>query len=84
MKFDIANFGRSSSSIDDFFKETPKHTVAASRIRIASCSDLDGFFQVAQDKLVHLSQKDFWHLGQDEQGYYVERLVDDSAGPVKG
>jgi hypothetical protein len=46
--------------------------------------DLIGFSRVAEDTLIHLSQQDFWKLGQDNDGYFIERLVDDSGGPVKG
>lgn len=76
----------SSSSVDDFFQERPVQRVAASgKIRVASLRDLigQGFCRVSEDKLVRLSQQDFWQIGQDEQGHFIERLVDDSTGPVQ-
>lgn len=74
----------SSSSIDDFFWDRrPQRFAASGRIRIASLHQLAGFSFVAEDKLVRLSQQDFWRLGQDEEGFFIERLVDDDAGPVK-
>ena len=42
-----------------------------------------GFQFVANDKLVRISQKDFWRLGEDENGPFIERLVSDDEGPVK-
>jgi hypothetical protein len=75
----------SSSSMDDFFQSRPPVRVAAmGKIRISSLRELVGFHRVAEDKLVRLSQQDFWKLGQDDQGHYIERLVDDANGPVKG
>lgn len=67
----------SGSSIDDFFKSD------SSRKRVASVSDLSSFMFLSSDKLVHLAQKDFWHLGYDEEGFFIERLVEDEKGPVK-
>jgi hypothetical protein len=79
----------SSSSIDDFFAHKPivrkaSQTGPSGKIRIASVHQLAGFQLVAEDQLVHLSQQDFWHLGKDKEGYFIERLVDDDQGPVVG
>jgi hypothetical protein len=41
-------------------------------------SDLRGFHFIAEDTLVHLAKKDFWKLGQDENGHFIERLIDDN------
>lgn len=57
--------------------------LSGKKVRIASVSDLRGFQTVSSNKLVHLSNQDFWKLGQDEEGYFIERLVD-SNDPVKG
>jgi hypothetical protein len=84
-------FGRTtSSSIDAFFSNSQNtnkrvaSSVGTGRIRIASVNELSGFKVVASDTLVHLSKQDFWKLGQDEEGHYIERLVTDDEGPVKG
>lgn len=76
----------SSSSVDDFFAtpQAPAGRVASGRIRVSGMRDLVGFVRVADDKLVRLSQKDFWKLGQDDDGHYIERLVSDDKGPVQG
>lgn len=77
----------SSSSVDDFFTPKPAPRVAATgKIRVANLRDLigQGFHLVAEDKLVRLSQQDFWQLGKDSEGHFIERLVDDANGPVKG
>lgn len=88
------NFRYSSSSIDDFLTGKSEKAAQVARqasvskstqkIRFASVSELAGFQLVADDKLVRLSQKDFWKLGQDAEGPYIERLVEDSDGPVQG
>jgi hypothetical protein len=77
----IEDIRLSSSSVDDFFNP-PKSRQAGNRMRIAGLLDLAGFQFVADDKLVRLSKNDFWKLGEDENGSYIERLVDDDQGPV--
>lgn len=67
----------SGSGIDDFFLSE------STKKRVANSIDLSSFMFVAGDKLVHLAQKDFWHLGYDEEGFFIERLVEDEKGPVK-
>ena len=67
----------SGSGIDDFFKSSN------TKRRVANVIDLNEFLFVGSDKLVHLAQQDFWHLGYDEQGFFIERLVEDDKGPVK-
>lgn len=74
----------SGSSIDAFFAPTPRVASAVvGKIRISSASQLAGFHRVAENTLVRISQQDFWKLGQDEEGYFIERLVEDGEGPVK-
>lgn len=80
----------SSSSMDDFLssKSYPEPRLASSggKIRVSSLRQIEGagFSFVSNDKLVRLSQNDFWKLGEDEDGSYIERLVSDDNGPVKG
>lgn len=74
----------SSSSIDDFFSDLTHVTrVASSRIRISGLHRLAGFEIISKDKLIRISKKDFWKLGHDDQGYFIERLVNDDEGPVE-
>lgn len=81
----IDNLRFSSSSVDDFFKPAPTPKVASSgKVRVSSLTQLAGFHVIAEDQLVRISQQDFWKLGQDNEGYYIERLVEDTDGPVKG
>lgn len=75
----------SGSSIDAFF--TPQPRVASAvvgKVRVASMSQLAGFQHVAENTLVRISQQDFWKLGKDDDGFFIERLVEDGEGPVKG
>ena len=74
----------SSSSIDEFFSDLkPEVRTASKKIRISGLHRLAGFEVVSDDRLVRVSQKDFWRLGEDDNGYFIERLVDDDKGPVK-
>lgn len=78
----------SSSSIDDFFSDRPspgqERVAASGRVRVASVHQLSGFRVVAEDTLVRVSQQDFWRIGQDAEGTFIERLVNDEEGPVRG
>jgi hypothetical protein len=79
----IDDFRCSSSSIDAFFDPPPTPRIASvGKVRVGGLMDLAGFSRVGEDTLIHLSQQDFWKLGQDNDGYFIERLVDDSTGPV--
>ena len=85
MSLKIEDIRFASSSIDAFFEPAPAPRQASvGKRRIASLHDLAGFARVGTDTLVHLSQQDFWHIGKDDQGFFIERLVDDSEGPVEG
>lgn len=85
--FKLEDFRTSSSSIDDFFHSDPppRPRLASGKIRVSSLRQIEGagFQFVASDKLVRISQKDFWRLGEDENGPFIERLVSDDEGPVK-
>lgn len=75
----------SNNSVDSFFASTKKDKQASSqKVRVASASALSGFTFVGKNTLVHTSQQDFWKLGQDSEGFYVEKMVDDNNGPVEG
>lgn len=75
----------SGSSIDAFFAPKPRQASAiVGKVRVANLAQLVGFQHVAEDTLVRISQQDFWKLGQDTDGYFIERLVEDGEGPVKG
>ena len=74
----------SSSSIDEFFSDLkPAPRTASGKVRISGLHRLAGFEVVSEDKLIRVSQKDFWRLGQDDDGYFIERLVSDDDGPVR-
>jgi hypothetical protein len=85
-KFNIEDLRFSSSSIDDFFKspEPRVHTSSTvGKVRVSGLHELAGFSFIAEDKLVRTSKQDFWQLGQDDDGYFIERLVSDDDGPIK-
>jgi hypothetical protein len=74
----------SSSAIDEFFSDLkPVPRVASGKVRISGLHQLAGFEAVSDDKLVRVSKKDFWRLGQDAEGYFIERLVNDDEGPIR-
>jgi len=74
----------SSSSVDDFVSSNTTVRIASiGRIRVGSLRQLASFQLIADDKLVHLSRQDFWQLGEDDEGYFIERLVSDDDGPIK-
>lgn len=78
----------SSSSIDEFFKPAgsqPVRVASNGKVRVASLSDIPrlGMAFVGSDTLVRISKQDFWRLGEDADGHFVERLVSDDDGPVK-
>lgn len=76
----------SESSIDDFYTTNSARKNTKQKIRVASISDLNGFVKIAKDKLVRVSNKDFWRLAQDSETgeYVIERIEDDLDGPVQG
>jgi hypothetical protein len=81
----IDDLSFSSNSIDDVFTNRQASAPAAPtnpRVRVASAIPV-GFVKVADDQLVRISQQDFWRIGFDNEGYFIERLVDDN-DPVKG
>lgn len=81
----IYDLSFSSSSIDDVFTpHIPKSThQATGRLRISSNIIPPGFVHVADDNLVRIAEQDFWKIGFDAEGYFIERLVDDN-NPVRG
>jgi len=85
LKIDDFSFGF-SSSIDDFYSPPKSISLNTNRIKISKSADLSGFVRIASDRLVRISQNDFWKLAKDEDTgeFFIERLTDDIDGPVKG
>ena len=84
--FNIDDLSYSSNSIDDVFKPVRVSSESVStlgKVRVASVESIPGFLKLADDQLVRISQQDFWRIGFDNEGYFIERLVDDN-DPVKG
>lgn len=85
-KLSLEDFRTSSSSIDEFLAPALKpRTAAGGKIRVSNLRQIEGagFRFVSSDKLIRTSQKDFWRLGEDEDGPFIERLVTDDDGPVR-
>ena len=70
-------------------------SAAPIRRRISTLADLNGFRRTASghfqrevartaSDLEHLSTQDLWSLGQDKEGFFIQRLFDDSGAPIKG
>ncbi len=74
--------GNASASIDAFFTSERSVDSNPIRYRIASDQIPSGFEIIANDTLVRVSKQDFWKIGQDGDGFFIERLVDDAEGPV--
>lgn len=55
------------------------------KIKVASINDLNDFFRIAKDTLVHKAQKDLWRISEDKEGQVIiERLFKpDSNEPIK-
>jgi hypothetical protein len=74
----------SLSSIDEFFSPRPRvANMLIGKIRVSNLNQLAGFEFVSDDQLIRLSKQDFWKLGQDGEGHFIERLVCDDDGPVR-
>lgn len=94
--FKIESIEGLSSGLDAFFEREPavitpfgqevQKTAATKpgRMKVASLSDLNGFVRSSSDTLVHKSTKELWALRQNGEGYFVERLFNDSGTPLKG
>ena len=85
----LTNGSSPGASIDSFFQSPKNVSVSSSlsKIRFASMDKIlnnPGFIRVSNETLVRVSQNDFWKLGEDDEGVFIERLVDDDSGPVKG
>jgi hypothetical protein len=57
----------------------------AQRRAVTSARDLRGFVRVANtNKLIRISDQDFWELKQSgDGGYELRRLVDDEGNPIE-
>jgi len=57
------------------------------RMRVSSLGDLTEFMQVTGDdksgELVHKSTKDMWSMKEDGESWIIERLFDDTQGPLE-
>lgn len=56
------------------------------RTKVGSLAQLNGFIRTAEDTLVHKSSRELWALRQDGGGgdFYIERMFDETGGPLKG
>jgi hypothetical protein len=88
MSKNIDDLSFSSSSLDAFFRKASNEPAkdAPKKLRVASRNDVKslGMSFVSNEVVVRISKQDFWKLGQDDEGHFVERLVSDDDGPIKG
>lgn len=53
-------------------------------IRVASLGNLDFLFRHASDDtLIHKATQDVWSVRKSDQGYLIEKMVDDTKAPIK-
>lgn len=53
-------------------------------IRVATLGNLDFLFRYASDDtLIHKATQDVWSVRKSEQGYLIEKMVDDTKAPIK-
>lgn len=70
---------------ESFFNDraNPIRIASHGKTRISSLDQLVGMTRVASNVLIRHAQNDFWEIGEDENGFFIERLVDDTLSPVK-
>lgn len=85
--FDLGQIqGSTASGLDSLF-EREKHIISphkTGRTKLASLKDMEGFIRLSADTLIHKSDRDLWSLKKEGDGFYVERLFDDTGEPLKG
>lgn len=56
----------------------------AEQLRVSSLGDLSDYFDKSakENELIHKATNDFWSLSQDGEEWVIERLADDSSGPI--
>lgn len=57
---------------------------AATRLKVASLEQLQGFKRVSGETLVNKSTRDLWAIRQEGQEFFIERLFQDDGSPLKG
>ncbi len=62
----------------------PELVGKVSRMRVSNLGILgEEFFARTSNELIHKATKDLWSFSQGDDGYVIERLFDDSDGPLK-
>lgn len=86
--FDLGSMDMGGASgMDALFEREPGMVTpqkVASKIRVASCSQLKGFTRLSAETLIHKSDRDLWTLKAEGDKFYIERLFDDNGTPLKG
>ena len=72
---------------DDRLMTIDRRHLRVARMRVSSLGDLTDFMRVSGDdksgELVHKSTKDMWSVAEDGESWVIERLFDDSEGPLE-
>ena len=87
MDFNLGDIEVSGEVGMDALFEREKHILKpfkSGRQKVASLGDLSGFIRLSSEMLIHKSDRDLWALKKEGDGYFIERLFDDSGEPIKG
>jgi len=86
--------GSGSTGLDAFFENEPQTispfgsikqaSAKPQRIRIATMVDIAGFQRISNETLIHKSTQDLWAIKHEGSEYFIERLFQDGATPIKG
>jgi hypothetical protein len=72
---------------DERLMTIDRRHLRVARMRVSSLGDLTEFMQVTGDdksgELVHKSTKDMWSMKEDGESWIIERLFDDTQGPLE-
>lgn len=83
--FNLGDIDMSGATGMDALFERPKAPPkTASKIRVASVQQLQGFQRISKETLIHKSDRDLWGIRKEGDEYLIERLFDDAGNPIKG
>ena len=73
--------------MDEFIepKKVESQEKLPDKVKVAGLGDLSDFFRIANNTLVHKSEKDLWRISESEKdGCFIERLFNpDTKEPIR-